>query len=99
MSEWRGLANPERHRVEASGLTSCRNCANTGCSQVCPCYCCLAAVVERLTAERDALAALCEQQTKDRSLYSDDREKYDLSYIDGWNDALDLVEQALRGES
>ena len=49
MSEWRGLHNPERHRVEASGLTSCRNCADTGCSRVCPCWCCLQAEVERLT--------------------------------------------------
>ena len=171
MSEWRGLHNPERHRSipdpdrwgDDFAVVACLDC-ETNCYESMPCRCCLAAEVERLTAERDALRAggavaqaaagkriaelaaeverlserpslkqhehvvdmgralqdeverltakladrdqhieaalaFCEQQAKDRSLYGDDREKYELAYIDGWNDALDRVEQFLRGES
>ena len=47
----------------------------------------------------EAALAFCEQQAKDRSPWSDDREQYSLDYVDGWNDALDRVETLLRGES
>jgi tRNA(Glu) U13 pseudouridine synthase TruD len=57
----------------------------------------LRAEVETLRAQVQALRDVCEQQVKDRSLYSADRDKCGLDYIDGWNDALDIVEQALDG--
>ena len=51
----------------------------------------------RAEAALERVREFCEQQVKDRSGWSDDRHKFDLSYIDGWNDALDRVEQALGG--
>ena len=45
----------------------------------------------------ERVRGVCEQQVKDRSAYSDDRHRFDLSYIDGWNDALDRVEQVNDG--
>lgn len=52
---------------------------------------------ERAEAQVKAVRGVCEQQVKDRSLYSADRDKHGLDRIDGWNDALDIVEQALDG--
>lgn len=62
--------------------------------------CGLGAEVQRLTdalTERDrrieAALTICEQAAKHRTA------AYGLDYLNGFNDALDIVEQALRGES
>lgn len=57
----------------------------------------LVARAEKAEAQVQRVREVCEQQMKDRSPWSDDREKYGLDRIDGWNDALDIVEQALDG--
>ena len=53
--------------------------------------------IARLRAQVQAVRDVCEQQVKDRSLYSADRQFHTLDRIDGWNVALDIVEQALDG--
>ena len=59
----------------------------------------LTRAAQQAWARIEAALAFCEQQAKDRSPWSDDREQYSLDYVDGWNDALDRVETLLRGES
>ena len=59
----------------------------------------LTRAAQQAWARIEAALAVCEQQAKDRSPWSDDREQYGLDYVDGWNDALDRVETLLRGES
>lgn len=56
-----------------------------------------AKVIAATRAQVQRVREVCEQQMKDRSPWSDDREKHGLDRIDGWNDALDIVEQALDG--
>ena len=101
MSEqWMGLHNPERHRDNGADYTWCAECENhdeSGCFPADPCRCCLEAEVAARRAQVKAVRDVCEQQVKDRSLYSADRQFHTLDYIDGWNDALDIVEQALDG--
>ena len=55
------------------------------------------AEVETRRAQVKAARDVCEQQVRDRSPNSADRQFHTLDYIDGWNDALDIVEQALDG--
>ena len=99
MSErWLGLHNPDWH--DSVGVRAWCRCG-TWCSDGAECDCCelveLRAEVETLRAQVQAVRDVCEQQVKDRSPYSDDRYKHGLDRIDGWNDALDIVEQALDG--
>ncbi len=56
MSEFRGLHNPERHKGNQPD-TRCVRCHGgyEVCAPDAPCYCCLAAEVESLREERDAL--------------------------------------------
>ena len=50
--------------------------------------------VSRMSDRRiTAALAICEQGTKHRTA------AYGLDYLNGYSDALDIVEQALRGES
>ena len=99
MSEqWMGLHHPDWH--DSVGVRAWCRCG-TWCSDGAACDCCelveLRAEVETLRAQVQAVRDVCEQQVKDRSLYSADRDKHGLDRIDGWNDALDIVEQALDG--
>lgn len=65
MSEpWMGLHNPERHRLLSDGSAICDDSDDDveqywgcieDCSETDPCKCCLAAEVESLREERDAL--------------------------------------------
>ena len=52
MSEWRGLHNPDWHNPRSNGRGAiCRSFYCYACSEHDPCPCCLAAEVERLTAD------------------------------------------------
>ena len=91
--------NPEAHEPwmpRASTALMCRRCRDL-CGEPIPCRCCETARADEAEAALKRVREFCEQQVKDRSGWSDDRHKFDLSYIDGWNDALDRVEQALGG--
>ena len=75
MSEqWLGLHNPERHEPYAGQFAGYAECLPVlgGCLAECgeddPCRCCLAAEVETLRAQVQAVRDVCEQQVKDRSL-------------------------------
>ena len=62
MSEWKGLHNPERHLiVNAARMCTCTRCAErwgVWCGPVYPCRCCLAAEVEALRAQVQAVREL-----------------------------------------
>lgn len=64
MSGWRGLHNSERHEPYFDSVrcksANCRSALMYSlCSESSPCRCCLAAEVERLTAEVQVLTAEC----------------------------------------
>ena len=103
MSDWRGQFHPERH-VPGAGSSDCAWCwvcySDDGKSGECwqgyPCRCCTNAENKALRATVQRVRAVPE---KDRRLwFTDDRHPLTLDYIDGWNDALDYVEQALDGD-
>lgn len=83
MSAWRGLTNPEQHRVTSiPGMAYCVVCGDEVCCwRVEPCRCCLAAEVERLTAERDALRE--KVQRVERLLDRCDQDTYDFHWGEG----------------
>lgn len=68
MSDWRGLHNPERHRVAEDGVTECDTCGLVECHPNYLCNCCIASEIETLREERDQarvqvqrVRELCEQ--------------------------------------
>jgi multidrug resistance efflux pump len=58
----------------------------------------LRAQVQEADAAVARVRTTCEQQVMDRSPHSSDRQFNTLDRIDGWNDALEMVERALDGE-
>ena len=68
MSEWRGLHNPEchaqRHPASPHDTAICMTCGGDGCYHERPCYCCLKAEVERLTAALDEQALILKAHTE-----------------------------------
>ena len=94
MSTWPKY-NEERHK-NPWNRPWCARCA-TECLADSLCRCCETARADAAEAAIQRVRETCEQQVKDRSGWSDDRHKFDLSYIDGWNDALDRIEQAIDG--
>ena len=90
---------PNQHRTfseDGALFTVCDHCGNE-CVPESPCRCCETARANEAERALDRVREFCEQQVKDRSGSSKDRDRFDLSYIDGWNDALDNVEQVLDG--
>ena len=98
MSDWPKY-NPERHAYFAPhGSKRVPYCPKTrgGCGQPCslehPCRCCETARADAAEAAIQRVREFCEQQEPGVAFTL-----CGLDYIDGWNDALDIVEQALDG--
>lgn len=86
-----GLHNPERHfSAFGNGTTLCDECGDAICVRSNPCRCCLAAEVEALRAQ---VQAVRDVSAKDTSRPGGLGVYYRL----GWNDALRAVTRALNG--
>ena len=56
--QWRGLHNEDQHEYPSDSGAYCRTCAGVVCWEDTPCYCCLAAEVEALRAQVQAVREL-----------------------------------------
>ena len=99
MSAWRGLANPERHRVTSiPDMAYCVVCGDEVCCwRVEPCRCCLAAEVEVLRAQvervRDGVNVVLQRAQGVREFGG-----RSLDWVSGAEHAAKVITDALDGD-
>jgi len=94
---WRGLHNPDRHRLIMPSVSVAVQCS---CGNLCderyPCQCCLAAEVEALRAQVQRVRELANANAVRRA---EDGDTYRQGYHDGVSDTANDILRALDGDA